>query len=51
MERLVADQDVLLIRGRRVPNFNMIQIERVKVLNREESLSETSRAKVVGQTA
>jgi DNA polymerase III alpha subunit len=51
MERLVAEQDVLLIRGRRIPNFNMIQIERVKVLNREESLSEASGTKAVGQAA
>jgi hypothetical protein len=51
MERLVAEQDVLLIRGRRIPNFNMIQIERIKVLNRQESLSETSGTKAVGQIA
>lgn len=38
MERLVAEQDVLLIRGRKIPNFAMIKIERVKVLNREEPL-------------
>lgn len=40
MERLVAEQDVLLIRGRKIPNFGMIKIERMKVLNREESLRE-----------
>ena len=38
MERLVAEQDVLLVRGKKIPNFSMIKIERVKVLNREEPL-------------
>ena len=38
MERLVAEQDVLLVRGRKIPNFAMIKVERVKVLNREELL-------------
>ncbi len=38
MERLVAEQDVLLVRGRKIPGFAMIKIERVKVLNREEAL-------------
>lgn len=48
MERLVAEQDVVLVRGRRIPNFNMIQIERIKILNRQESLSETPRTAAVG---
>ena len=38
MERLVAEQDVLLVRGKKIPNFGMIKVERVKVLNREENL-------------
>ena len=38
MERLVAEQDVLLVRGRKIPNFSMIKVERVKVLNRQEPL-------------
>lgn len=38
MERLVAEQDVLLVRGKKIPNFGMIKVERVKVLNREETL-------------
>ena len=40
MERLVADQDVLLVRGRKIPNFSMIKIERIKALNRQELLNE-----------
>lgn len=40
MERLIAEQDVLLVRGRKIPNFSMIKVERVKVLNRQETLSE-----------
>jgi len=40
MERLVAEQDVILVRGRKIPNFGMIKVERMKVLNREESLRE-----------
>ena len=52
MERLVADQDVLLIRGRRIPNFSMIKIERMKVLNRQEPLNEsTPGTAFVGQVA
>lgn len=42
MERLVAEQDVLLVRGRKIPNFAMIKVERVKVLNRQEALSEST---------
>ena len=42
MERLVAEQDVLLVRGRKIPNFAMIKVERVKVLNRQEPLSEST---------
>ena len=38
MERLVAEQDVLLVRGKKIPNFGMIKVERVKVLNRQEPL-------------
>lgn len=40
MERLVAEQDVLLVRGRKIPGFGMIKIERMKVLNRQETLRE-----------
>lgn len=38
MERLVAEQDVLLVRGKKIPNFGMIKVERVRVLNRQEPL-------------
>lgn len=52
MERLVAEQDVLLVRGRKIPNFAMIKVERVKVLNREEPLNEQiTRTEAVGQAA
>jgi len=52
MERLVAEQDVLLVRGRKIPGFGMIKVERVKVLNREEALSEsTPGTTLVGQAA
>lgn len=52
MERLVAEQDVLLVRGRKIPNFAMIKVERVKVLNREEPLNEQiTRTEAVGQVA
>ncbi len=49
MERLVAEQDVLLIRGRKIPGFGMIKIERMKVLNREEALREETGTALVGQ--
>lgn len=52
MERLVAEQDVLLVRGKKIPNFGMIKIERIKVLNRQEDLSEsTPRTTLVGSSA
>lgn len=51
MERLVAEQDVLLVRGRKIPNFGMIKVERMKVLNREESLREEAGAALVGSAA
>lgn len=52
MERLVAEQDVLLVRGKKIPNFGMIKIERIKVLNRQEALSEsTPGTTLVGQAA
>jgi DNA-directed DNA polymerase III PolC len=51
MERLVAEQDVLLIRGRKIPGFGMIKIERMKVLNREETLREETGTTAVGQAA
>lgn len=38
MERLVAEQDVLLVRGRKIPGFGMIKVERLKVLNRQEPM-------------
>ena len=38
MENLRVEEDVLLIRGERIPNFNMIKIERMKCLNRPEAL-------------
>ena len=37
-DNLVADQDVLLVRGKRIPNFPMVKIERMKCLNRPEAL-------------
>jgi hypothetical protein len=52
IERLVAEQDVLLVRGRKIPGFGMIKIERIKVLNREEGLSEsTPGTTLVGSSA
>lgn len=52
MERLVAEQDVLLVRGKKIPNFGMIKVERIKVLNRQEDLSEsTPRTTLVGSPA
>lgn len=33
----VAVEDVLLIRGRKIPNFAMIKVERYKVLNKKEA--------------
>jgi DNA-directed DNA polymerase III PolC len=48
MERLVAEQDVILVRGRKIPNFGMIKVERMKVLNREESLREEAGTTLVG---
>lgn len=42
MERLVAEQDVLLVRGKKIPNFGMIKVERLKVLNRLEQLNEST---------
>jgi hypothetical protein len=41
MERLLAEEDVLLVRGRKIPGFGMIKVERIKVLNRQELLSES----------
>lgn len=38
LERLEPEQDVLLIRGRRVPNFPMISVDRMKCLNRPDAL-------------
>lgn len=38
MERLVAGSDVLLVRGRRVPGYQMIHVERVRCLTRPEVL-------------
>lgn len=38
LERLQED-DVLLVRGQRVPNFPMIQVLRIKCLNRPEALA------------
>lgn len=37
MERLFAEQDVVLVRGDKISGFGMIKVERIKVLNREES--------------
>jgi DNA-directed DNA polymerase III PolC len=52
LERLVAEQDVLLVRGKKIPNFGMIKVERIKVLNRQETLSEsTSGTTLMGQAA
>ena len=38
-EHLIVDKDVLLVRGRRVPNFQMIKVERIKCLTRPEVLN------------
>lgn len=52
MERLVAEQDVVLVRGKKIPNFGMIKVERMKVLNRQETLNEsTPGTALVGQAA
>lgn len=37
VENLKAD-DVILVRGRRVPNFTMVKVDRIKCLNRPEAL-------------
>lgn len=39
VERLTVDEDVLLIRGRRVPNFNMVKVERLRCLTAPEKLA------------
>lgn len=51
VERLITGEDVLLIRGTRVPNFAMIRVTRIKCLNRPEILNETERTTLVGQAA
>lgn len=38
LERLLVGEDVLLIRGRKIPNFAMIKVDRMKCLNRPEAL-------------
>lgn len=38
MEKLKKEDDVVLIRGKRIPNFNMIKIERIRCLTRPEVL-------------
>jgi DNA-directed DNA polymerase III PolC len=38
IEKLKADSDVIMIRGRRIPNFNMIKVERIRCLTRPEVL-------------
>lgn len=38
MEKLKKEDDVVLIRGKRIPNFNMIKIERIRCLTRPEAL-------------
>ena len=38
LENLLVGQDVLLVRGRRVPNFAMIKVTRMKCLTRPEAL-------------
>ena len=40
LENLVVGEDVLLVRGRRVPNFSMITVDKIKCLNRTEALRE-----------
>lgn len=42
MERLLVGEDVLLVRGRKIPNFNMVKVDRIKVLNRKEALNEAA---------
>lgn len=41
IERLIVEEDVLLVRGRKIPNFPMIKVERMKVLNRFDALDVT----------
>lgn len=36
MEHLIPNEDVLLIRGRRIPNFNMVKAQRLRCLTRPE---------------
>jgi DNA-directed DNA polymerase III PolC len=38
LDKVVVDEDVILIRGRRIPNFPMIKVERMKVMNRDVDL-------------
>lgn len=38
LENLKVGEDVLLVRGRKIPNFAMIKVERMKCLNRPEAL-------------
>jgi hypothetical protein len=38
MEKLVTGQDVVLVRGRRVPNYQMINVDRIRCLTRPEIL-------------
>lgn len=51
IERLIAGEDVMLVRGQRVPGFSMIRVDRIKCLNRPEIFDETQRATPVGQDA
>ncbi len=44
MERIVAEQDVLLVRGRKIPGFGMLKVERLRVLNRQEPLNDRAQA-------
>lgn len=41
IERLITNRDVLLVRGRRVPGFQMIRVERIKCLTNPEVFNET----------
>ena len=51
IEQLVNKQDVLLMRGTRVPGFSMIRVDKIKCLNRPEIFNAPTRATTVGQDA
>lgn len=34
LEQLVIDEDIIMVRGRRIPNFNMVKADRIRCLTR-----------------